>query len=123
MQISFIAWCRLFRDERQMAFHIPNEGKRTPLGHIVAVRKGLLPGVSDNLIPAARGGWNGLFVELKRKGAKLTTDQAAFGRSIEACGYRFAWADSIDKAQALVTRYMDGKDARPNWVHYAAPAQ
>lgn len=123
LQITFIAYCRAHRDERRMALHIPNEAKRTKLGHIIAVRKGLLPGASDNFIPAARGGWNGLWLELKAKGRKPTADQLAFGRDMEACGYRFRWADNIDTAMALTDAYMAGRDPRPQWVHYSAPAK
>lgn len=123
VQIAFIDYCRHQRDERQMTLHIPNEGKRSKLGHIIAVRKGLIPGASDNLIPAARGGWNGLFLELKAHGKSPTPEQLAFGRDIEACGYAFAWANTIDRAITVTERYMAGRMIRPNWVHYAATAK
>lgn len=122
-QQAFIAYCRVQRDERRMALHIPNEGKRSQLGHIMAVKKGLLPGASDNFIPAPRAGWHGLWLELKRKGQKPTADQLAFGRDMEACGYRFHWADTLDRAITLTDAYMAGRDPRPNWVHYSAPVK
>lgn len=123
VQISFIDYCRRQRDERKMALHIPNEAKRSEFGHKQMVRKGLIPGAADNFIPAARGGWNGLWLELKRKGGKPTAAQFAFGRDMEACGYAWGWADSIDKAMAITERYMAGRMLRPNWVHYSAPSQ
>lgn len=123
VQIAFIDYCRRQRDERKMAFHIPNEAKRSEFGHARMVRKGLFPGAADNFIPAARGGWHGLFLELKAHGKEPTAAQRAFGRDIEACGYAFAWANTIDRAMAVTERYMAGKMLRPNWVHYSAPAK
>ena len=123
VQIAFIAWCRLHRDERQFAFHIPNEGRRSQLGHVIAKRKGLVKGASDNFIPAARGGWNGLVLELKADGKHPTIEQQAFGADMERCGYAFRSADSIDAAMATTQQYMAGQLIRPNWVHYAAAAK
>lgn len=123
VQIAFIDYCRRQRDERRLTLHIPNEAKRSEFGHARMVRKGLIPGAADNFIPAARGGWNGLWLELKAKGKKPTRAQIAFGVDMNAAGYAWAWADSIDLAMSITERYMAGRLLRPNWVHYEAPAQ
>ena len=80
-------------------FAIPN-GQRlagTRLQRICAAqrakRMGLTPGVSDNLLPVARGHWHGLFIELKRskmKGMSSGTespDQKAFRAQMTRQGY------------------------------------
>lgn len=109
VQRAFKQYCERQRDERKASFHIPNEGKRTKLGHINAVAKGLVPGASDNFIPAVRGNWHGLFLELKAKGKRPTSDQWDFGMTMQACGFAFAWADGIDMAIRVVEQYMAGK--------------
>jgi len=123
VQIAVIDWCRLHHDERRMTLHIPNEGKRSKLGHIKQVRKGLIPGAADLFIPGARAGWHGLYLELKSLGKTPTPDQQQFGKDMNACGYAWAWADGVDKAIAIIERYMAGQQPRPNWVHYEAPAK
>lgn len=123
IQIAYIAWCRLFKDERRHAFHVANESKRSKVGYMMQGKKGTRSGASDNFVPAARMGWNGLFLELKKKGECPTEKQNQFGADMQACGYCYLWADSLDDAILLTTRYMAGEMARPNWVHYGQPVK
>lgn len=119
--MAVVAWCRLHPDERRMALHIPNEAKRSLVGHVIQKRKGVIKGAADLLIPAARGGWHGLWLELKRADEKPTEHQLAFGQSMTTCGYAWAWADTVDKAIAIISQYMASAMPRPNWAHYEAP--
>jgi hypothetical protein len=122
IQKSLIEWARLFPDERRLMFHIPNEAKRSKLGYIGQAVMGTRAGAADLFVPMARAGWNGLFLELKSAGNNPTKTQVAFGADMNACGYAWAWADTIDDAVGIVTRYAAGLIARPNWVHYGAKA-
>ena len=49
-----------------LAFHIPNGGKRNALEAKRLKAQGVKPGVPDICIPMARGGYHGLYIELKR---------------------------------------------------------
>lgn len=112
IQIAYIDWCRAQSDERRFAFHIPNEGKRSVVGHVIQGRMGLVAGASDVLVPAWRAGWNGLFMELKSAGERPTRDQVEFGENMISCGYAWAWSDDLDKAMAYTIEYMAGRILR-----------
>ena len=57
------------------AYHIPNEGKRSRVGGANQVRQGLRRGMPDICLPAARMGWNSLYIELKAGRNTTTKDQ------------------------------------------------
>lgn len=67
-QSVVIAWCDLckYKDARKI-FAIPN-GTNIPshTGRAKAKREGLKAGVPDLMLPVARGGFNGLFIEMKK---------------------------------------------------------
>jgi VRR-NUC domain len=57
-------------------FAIPNAGNRHPGYAAKMAQEGLTKGVPDLLLPVARGGYHGLFVEMKRRrGGKLSPEQ------------------------------------------------
>ena len=62
--------------ELNLFYHVPNEGKRSPAAAMKLLAEGLKKGVPDNFLPVARGGYHGLYIELKRtKGGKLSPEQ------------------------------------------------
>jgi len=123
IQITVIAWCKLRKDEARHAFHISNESKRTRVGHAIQAKMGKRAGAADLFIPGARGGWHGLFLELKKSGETPKPKQLEFARDMGEDGYLATWADSVDEALRIIGDYMAGKYIRPNWVHYDAPAK
>lgn len=50
----------------ELLFHIPNGGERPKHAALAMARAGAKPGVPDLFLPLARGGWHGLWLELKR---------------------------------------------------------
>lgn len=119
MQVAVIAWCRLQRNGLEQAIHIPNEGKRSPRRGAQLKREGMKPGVLDIFIPLAKGGWHGMWLELKSHGKKPTADQSRFLTGMIAQGYLAAWTDSQDVALRMLADYAAGRTVRPNWVHYS----
>ena len=53
--------------ELRLLYHIPNEGKRSIRAGARLKAQGLKRGVPDNHLPVARGGYIGLYIELKRR--------------------------------------------------------
>lgn len=86
-------------------------------------REGMLPGASDILIPMARGGFHGLWVELKAHGKHPTDKQYKFLAAMRDEGYDTFWTDDLDMAMRHISHYADGLRRRPDWVHYEAPAR
>ena len=67
-QQAVFAWIREHVSqypELETAYHIPNEGKRSATGGANQVRQGLRRGMPDICLPAARLGWNALYIEMK----------------------------------------------------------
>ena len=80
-----IDYCELNRID---IVHIPNEGKRSATYGAKLKRTGLRKGFPDLFIPAARKGYHGLFIELKRDRNSLpTNEQLAWIGKLNACGY------------------------------------
>lgn len=61
-QEAVIAFCEL---QGIIGVHIANEGKRSARNGAALKRMGLRKGFPDLFFPYARGGYHGLFIELK----------------------------------------------------------
>lgn len=84
-QEAVIAFCEL---ERIDVVHIPNEGKRSAVCGARLKRTGLRKGFPDLFIPAARKGYHGLFIELKRdRNSMPTAEQMEWIGKLNANGY------------------------------------
>ena len=51
--------------ELELLYHIPNGGKRDACTAVNLKRQGVKAGVPDLHLPVARGGYHGLYIELK----------------------------------------------------------
>ena len=75
-QVALIHWAKMRSatlPELGLLFAIPNGGER----HLFVAKKlkaeGVKPGTPDLCLPVARGGYHGLFIEMKRmKGGRVT---------------------------------------------------
>ena len=81
--------------------HIPNEGKRSLSYAARMKRMGLRSGFPDLLIPLARGGYHGLFIEMKYGKNKTTKEQKEWLERLSAEGY--ACAVCYNAAEAIKT--------------------
>ncbi|MBN1042331.1 VRR-NUC domain-containing protein [Clostridium botulinum] len=61
-------------EELKLLHHVPNGGKRDKRTAIGLKRQGVKAGVPDVVLPCARGGYFGLYIELK-VGKNKTTDK------------------------------------------------
>lgn len=93
----------------KLMYHTPNEGKRSAVTGARLKRKGLRPGVPDICLPCARGGYHGLYIELKVGDNKPTPAQREYMRSLEAEGYFVALCYSASAAVQLIDRYVKGE--------------
>lgn len=81
--------------------HIPNEGKRSLSYAARMKRMGLRSGFPDLLVPLARGGYHGLFIEMKYGKNKTTKEQQEWLERLSAEGY--ACAVCYNAAEAIKT--------------------
>jgi len=95
--VSMLRWC--LRPD-VIFFHCPNGGLRENKREAAKLRAmRVLPGVSDLMFFwRSVNSFRALFLELKRLGGRLTTEQAAFGLAMRTLGADFEVASSIDEA-------------------------
>lgn len=80
-QKALFSWARLQEratPELRWLFSIPNGGHRNKATAAKLKREGVKSGVSDTMLPVARGGYHGLFIEMKAGKNKPTQNQLDF---------------------------------------------
>ena len=66
-QVAFIQWADMFFNGKdEFVFAIPNGGLRNVVVAKKMKAEGVKPGVLDLFFTLARGGYHGLFIEMKR---------------------------------------------------------
>ena len=90
-----------------LMYHIPNEGKRSAATGAKMKRMGLRPGVSDICLPVARGGFHGLYIELKAVGGKPTATQLRFLDGVRREGYFAALCVGHESAEKTILGYLE----------------
>lgn len=120
-QVALIHWARRVRiepasDIKQGAtiadylLAIPNGGKRASAREGARLKaEGVKPGVCDLLLPLRRGGFAGLWLEMKAPGKKPNKDQAEWIDRMNAAGYYATWRDDWEQAAKVITDYLLGE--------------
>lgn len=85
--------------------HIPNEGKRSLSYAARMKRMGLRSGFPDLLVPLARGGYHGLFIEMKYGKNKTTKEQKEWLERLSAEGYACAVCYNAPEAIKTIESY------------------
>ena len=107
-QVLFFDYLKLHPRLYAVSYHIPNEGKRSPVqGHRLR-KQGLKAGVPDVFIGIACGGYHGLFIEFKYGRNKLTVLQQEVIKSLQIEGYAVALCYSAKEAAEDLNNYLDG---------------
>lgn len=93
--------------ELKLFYHIPNEGKRTPAAARRLKQEGMKRGVPDNCLPVAKGGYHGLYIELKRvSGGRPTPEQLQWIEDLNAQGYLAVICKGWEEAARVIERYL-----------------
>ena len=72
--------------------------------------RGLKPGVPDVCLPVARGGYHGLYIEMKRtKGSVDGPDQDAWIEALRKQGYKAEYCHGFKEAAELIVQYLLGE--------------
>ena len=89
--------------------HIANERKCTAYVAGQLLRQGMRKGFPDNLIPIARGGFHGLFIELKRAKkslSKKSPEQREWVKKLNAAGYKAVFCYGAEEAKKVILEYI-----------------
>lgn len=112
-QEAIIEWCGWNMQrypELGLLYHVPNGGKRDSATARALKRQGVKAGVSDLVLPVARCGYHGLYIELKAPGGKLEQSQVGFIQAVEAQGYFARVCVGWRAAVRTLSAYLDGTD-------------
>jgi len=106
IQVASINWFR-YQYPSQLIMSIPNGGQRNKIVAGKMKAEGVLSGVPDIFIPAARNGFHGLWIELKSGKNKLTDNQRIVIGELMKQGYRCEICYSLDEFMNVVNKYLN----------------
>lgn len=94
--------------ELRLLFHIPNGGGRSKSEAGRFKMEGVKAGVPDLCMPVPRGGYSGLFIELKRRaGGRVSPEQKAWLEELRGQGYRAEIARGWEEASEILKDYLE----------------
>lgn len=119
-QEAIIQWCQYRKGiypELDLLYHVPNGGKRDRTTATVLKRQGVKAGVPDLVLPVARSGYHGLYVELKAPGGKLEPSQVEYLEGVEQQGYLALVCVGWQAAVEALADYLEEKEIKAQDLH------
>ncbi len=97
--------------ELKLLYHVPNEGKRTAStgGRLKAA--GMRAGVPDLCLPVPRGGYHGLYIEMKYGKNNPTQAQNEWLDALREQGYFTAVCYGFYETVNIIRQYLQGGKA------------
>lgn len=110
--VERIAWRANQNPVLCLLYAVPNGGMRhrAIAGQMKA--EGAKPGVPDLVLPVARGGWHGLYLEMKRPGGRTSPEQRWWLAQLSEQGYYTAVCYGADEAERTILDYEQGRYTR-----------
>ncbi len=113
-QEAIFSWCDIQRNrypELRLLHHIPNGGQRNKATAIALKRQGVKAGVPDLMLPVARCGYHGLYIELKKSDHtnKPTEKQKQWLKDLEQQGYFATVCYGYDEAVEVLENYLNSE--------------
>lgn len=118
-QVAVMVWKRANQHRwPELAFlhAIPNGGKRGKKTAADLKAEGVLSGVSDLMLPVARAGYHGLYLEMKAARGRLSEAQRWWIESMRGQGYFADVAFGAEQATQCLADYLRGS---PSAYRYA----
>jgi len=112
-QVALFSWAQLMSGkypELELMYHIPNGGKRGKAEAARLKAQGVKAGVPDICLPVARGGYHGLYIELKRvQGGRVSAEQKEWIPKLQRQGYLAVICCGWSAAANAIIGYMKGE--------------
>ena len=113
-QTTLFQWAAMMQGripELALLHSVPNGGSRNPIEARHLKEQGVKPGIPDVFLPVARGGYHGLYIEMKRrKGGRVSVEQKKMILALRDQGFRAEVCEGWEKARDVITEYMkEGK--------------
>ena len=109
-QVALMRWAayqeKLYPALKRL-YHIPNGGSRNAIEAAKLKRMGVKPGVPDLFLPEARGGYHGLYIEMKRvKNGVVSAAQKGWIKALRESGYRVEVCKGWVAASEVLVDYL-----------------
>lgn len=104
---TWISWQTGEHPELALAYHVPNGGKRDVVTAVNLKRQGVKAGVPDIHLPVARGGYHGLYIELKVGKNKQTDLQKWWQEKLTEQGYLAVVCYGWQSAAEQIMEYLE----------------
>lgn len=114
-QIMLFMWAQLqigVYPELGLMHHIPNGGKRNAREAARFKQMGVKAGVPDIFLPVPRGGFHGLYIEMKAPRGTVSENQKIWLERLSAMGYAAVICFGFEEARTAVLRYLGGEMTR-----------
>ena len=109
-QAAVIEWwrfaCRKYGVPEVALLHIANEGTGSVVRGRLQKRQGVRAGVADLFLSVPRGGFSGLWLEMKRKDGWVRPEQREFLIRMQELGYDCAVCRGAEAAREKIHAYM-----------------
>ena len=109
-QKELFRWAEMMQNrypELRGMYHCPNGGRRNPHEAHNLRLQGVKPGVPDICLPVPRGGYHGLYIELKRtRGGRLSDDQRGWLAFLNRQGYLAVVCKGWHEASGVIMGYL-----------------
>lgn len=105
---EWAAYSLLKYPELALMYAIPNGGSRDRREAHNLRMQGVKAGVPDICLPVPRGGFNGMFIELKRRsGGRLSNEQKIWLELLRRQGYNAVCCKGMDEAVRTIEHYLN----------------
>ena len=115
-QVALFRWARFAaagRPELRLLHAIPNGGHRHKAVAARMQAEGVRPGVPDVFLPVPRGGFAGLYVEMKTRRGRVSAAQRRWIGALRAQGYRVEVCRGWNAAREAIEEYVGGGASGP----------
>lgn len=89
-----------------LAYHIPNEGKRSRREAAIMKKKGLKKGAPDIVLPFPIGVFGAMYIELKIDDGIISQEQHTYLAALQEVGNFVVICRSLDEVKLAVSQYL-----------------
>lgn len=94
--------------ELEFMYHVPNGGYRTKTTAARLKREGVRAGVPDICLPAPKGIYHGLYIEMKVENNKTSAEQKRWIAYLRSRNYYVAVCYGLEEACNVIIKYLEG---------------
>ena len=106
--MQWLAYAEIRHPELRLCHAIPNGGSRNPIEARHLKEQGVKAGIPDLFLPCARGGFHGLYIEMKRrKGGRVSIEQKKMIIALRDQDYCVEVCQGWEEARDIITAYME----------------